>query len=73
MLAVHLLVQRTDDSRKEDRLFFIGNEIFLEELLTNSKLFWKHVEVVEILTEIPVEKDFKDYFVKSSEQIVCSD
>jgi hypothetical protein len=73
VLAVHLLVQRTDDSRKEDRLFFIGNEIFLEELLTNSKLFWKHVEVVEILTEIPVEKDFKDYFVKSSEQIVCSD
>jgi len=73
MLAVHLLVQRTDDSRKEDRLFFIGNEIFLEELLTNAKLFWKHVEVVEILTEIPVEKDFKDYFVKSSGQIVCSD
>ena len=38
-----------------------------------AKLFWKHVEVVEILTEIPVEKDFKDYFVKSSGQIVCSD
>ena len=32
MLAVHLLVQRADDSRKEDRLFFIGNDIFLEEL-----------------------------------------
>ena len=73
MLAVHMKVRRTDTSREEDRLFFIGNEIFLDELLKNSKLFWKQVNVIEILNEIQPDDDLKDYVDKAEGKFVCTD
>ena len=73
MLAVHMKVRRTDTSREEDRLFFIGNEAFLDELLKNAKLFWKQVNVVEILNEIKPEDDLKDYVDKAEGKFVCTD
>jgi len=66
-------VRRTDTSREEDRLFFVGNEIFLDELLKNSKLFWKHVNVVEILNEIKPEDDLKDYVNNTEGKFICTD
>lgn len=73
MLAVHMKVRRTDTSREEDRLFFIGNEAFLDELLKNSKLFWKQVNVIEILNEIQPDDDLKDYVDKAEGKFVCTD
>lgn len=73
MLAVHMKVRRTDTSRGEDRLFFIGNEIFLDELLKNAKLFWKHVNVVEILNEIKPDDDLKDYVNNAEGKFICTD
>lgn len=73
MLAVHMKVRRTDTSREEDRLFFIGNEAFLDELLKNAKLFWKQVNVTEILNEIKPDDDLKDYVDKAEGKFVCTD
>ncbi len=73
MLAVHMKVRRTDTSREEDRLFFIGNEAFLDELLKNAKLFWKQVNVIEILNEIKPDDDLKDYVDKTEGKFVCTD